>query len=250
MGMPPAKLGLIYSHTGLAKFIDVCGAGATPPSCSSWAATWMRERAREMGLVNAGRRPGARSTSAVLDMAAEIASNAPLSLAGNKRMIRELRSAAAARGARARAGGAARVVLRLGGLPRGRAGLHGEAQAGLARALGPDDPEAQAALARAGSERIHRHDAGAVAAGAERPAPEPAREARGLAARLLLRGEPADTPVARPLRPRRRRSNRDRDPRRLGQRVAEPRAALRLPPPGRGSRAERREDGVRDREPA
>src|SRR4029453_18712533 len=29
MGMPPAKLGLIYSHTGLAKFIDICGAAHT-----------------------------------------------------------------------------------------------------------------------------------------------------------------------------------------------------------------------------
>jgi enoyl-CoA hydratase/carnithine racemase len=25
LGMPPAKLGLIYSHTGLQKFLDVCG---------------------------------------------------------------------------------------------------------------------------------------------------------------------------------------------------------------------------------
>ena len=63
-------------------------------------------------------------------------SNAPLSLAGNKRMIRELRGPAAARGAGARAGRAARVVLRIGGLPRGRAGLRGEAQAGVARPLG------------------------------------------------------------------------------------------------------------------
>jgi len=29
LGMPPAKLGLIYSHTGLAKFIDVCGVANT-----------------------------------------------------------------------------------------------------------------------------------------------------------------------------------------------------------------------------
>ena len=28
-GMPPAKLGLIYSHTGLRKFVDVCGVAGT-----------------------------------------------------------------------------------------------------------------------------------------------------------------------------------------------------------------------------
>ena len=29
LGMPPAKLGLIYSHTGLRRFIDVCGVANT-----------------------------------------------------------------------------------------------------------------------------------------------------------------------------------------------------------------------------
>ena len=29
LGMPPVKLGLIYSHTGLQKFIDVVGYGRT-----------------------------------------------------------------------------------------------------------------------------------------------------------------------------------------------------------------------------
>ena len=49
------------------------------------------ERAREMGLVNQVRRAG-RARAHVLDLATEIASNAPLSLAGNKRIIRELRA--------------------------------------------------------------------------------------------------------------------------------------------------------------
>jgi enoyl-CoA hydratase/carnithine racemase len=43
-----------------------------------------------MGLVNRVVEPGELDES-VLDLAAEIASNAPLSLAGNKRMLRELR---------------------------------------------------------------------------------------------------------------------------------------------------------------
>lgn len=89
MGMPPAKLGLIYSHTGLAKFIDVCGPANTA-ELFFVGRTVDAERAREMGLVNRVVEPG-ELDERVLDLAAEIASNAPLSLAGNKRMIRELR---------------------------------------------------------------------------------------------------------------------------------------------------------------
>jgi enoyl-CoA hydratase/carnithine racemase len=89
MGMPPAKLGLIYSHTGLAKFIDVCGPANTA-ELFFVGRNVDAERAREMGLVNQVVDPVALDER-VVDLAAEIASNAPLSLAGNKRMIRELR---------------------------------------------------------------------------------------------------------------------------------------------------------------
>ena len=89
MGMPPAKLGLIYSHTGLAKFIDVCGPANTA-ELFFVGRNIDADRAREMGLVNEVVEPGELDQRA-LDLAAEIASNAPLSLAGNKRMIRELR---------------------------------------------------------------------------------------------------------------------------------------------------------------
>src|SRR3990170_3878608 len=51
MGMPPAKLGLIYSHTGLAKFIDVCGPANTA-ELFFVGRNVDSERAREMGLVN------------------------------------------------------------------------------------------------------------------------------------------------------------------------------------------------------
>lgn len=90
MGMPPAKLGLIYSHTGLAKFIDVCGPANTA-ELFFVGRNVDAERAREMGLVNEVVDPGELGKR-VLDLASEIASNAPLSLAGNKRMIRTLRS--------------------------------------------------------------------------------------------------------------------------------------------------------------
>jgi enoyl-CoA hydratase/carnithine racemase len=90
MGMPPAKLGLIYSHTGLAKFIDVCGPANTA-ELFFVGRTVEAERGHEMGLVNevVDRE---RLDERVLDLAGEIASNAPLSLAGNKRMIRTLRT--------------------------------------------------------------------------------------------------------------------------------------------------------------
>ncbi len=89
LGMPPAKLGLIYSHTGLAKFIEVCGPANTA-ELFFLGRTVDAERAREMGLVNRVVEPD-ELDERVLDLAAEIASNAPISLAGNKRMIRELR---------------------------------------------------------------------------------------------------------------------------------------------------------------
>lgn len=90
MGMPPAKLGLIYSHTGLAKFIDICGVAHTA-ELFFVGRNVDADRARDMGLVNEvvdGEGLGDR----VLDLAGEIASNAPLSLAGNKHVLRTLRS--------------------------------------------------------------------------------------------------------------------------------------------------------------
>jgi enoyl-CoA hydratase/carnithine racemase len=89
MGMPPARLGLIYSHTGLAKFIDVCGVANTAQLFFVGSAVGA-ERAREMGLVNEVVDPD-ELEGRVLELASEIAANAPLSLEGNKRIIRTLR---------------------------------------------------------------------------------------------------------------------------------------------------------------
>jgi enoyl-CoA hydratase/carnithine racemase len=90
LGMPPAKLGLIYSHTGIRKFIDVCGVANTN-ELFLLGATVEADRAREMGLVNQVVEPGGLE-EAVLRVAREIAANAPLSLAGNKLIIRKLRT--------------------------------------------------------------------------------------------------------------------------------------------------------------
>jgi enoyl-CoA hydratase/carnithine racemase len=88
--MPPAKLGLIYSHTGLRRFIDVCGVANTAELFYVGRAV-DAERAERIGLVNDVVEPEELDEH-VLGLAAEIAANAPLSLAGNKRAIRALRA--------------------------------------------------------------------------------------------------------------------------------------------------------------
>jgi enoyl-CoA hydratase/carnithine racemase len=91
VGMPPARLGLVYSHTGLRRFIDAIGAPRTRELFLT-ARTVTVERAAEWGLVNevvARDELDARA----LQWAAGIAANAPLSLSGNKRVIRELLAA-------------------------------------------------------------------------------------------------------------------------------------------------------------
>jgi enoyl-CoA hydratase/carnithine racemase len=88
LGMPPAKLGLVYSHTGLRRFIDALGAARTRELFllgsyidASTALGW--------GLVN--RVTDAEQLEHVsLELAAELAGNAPLSQRGNKRVIAAL----------------------------------------------------------------------------------------------------------------------------------------------------------------
>jgi enoyl-CoA hydratase/carnithine racemase len=89
LGMPPARLGLIYSHTGLRKFIETCGVANTA-ELFYVGRNVDADRAARMGLVN---RVVERDEldSVGLDLAREIAGNAPLSLKGNKQAIRTLR---------------------------------------------------------------------------------------------------------------------------------------------------------------
>jgi enoyl-CoA hydratase/carnithine racemase len=88
LGMPPAKLGLIYSHTGLLKFMRACGPANTA-ELFYVGRNVEAERAERMGLVNEVVNPN-ELDDRVLELAAEIAGNAPLSLAGNKRILRAL----------------------------------------------------------------------------------------------------------------------------------------------------------------
>ena len=86
LGMPPAKLGLVYSHTGIRKFIDVIGAARTRELFlvggrinAAKAHTW--------GLVNDVFGVDELAEAAV-ELAREIGANAPLAQQGNKRVIR------------------------------------------------------------------------------------------------------------------------------------------------------------------
>jgi enoyl-CoA hydratase/carnithine racemase len=85
LGMPPAKLGLVYSHTGLRRFIDALGAARTRELFllgsyvdASAALAW--------GLVNRVA-DADRLERDSLELAVELAGNAPLSQRGNKRVI-------------------------------------------------------------------------------------------------------------------------------------------------------------------
>jgi len=86
--MPPAKLGLVYSHTGLRRFLDAIGSARTrelfllgryidAPTALAW------------GLVNRVA-PAAELEEQALGLASELAGNAPLAQRGNKRVIGEL----------------------------------------------------------------------------------------------------------------------------------------------------------------
>ncbi len=88
LGMPPAKLGLVYSHTGLRRFLDAIGAPRTRELFllgrnvdAATALSW--------GLVNRVAGPDEVQDLA-LELAAELAANAPLSVRGNKRVLRAL----------------------------------------------------------------------------------------------------------------------------------------------------------------
>jgi enoyl-CoA hydratase/carnithine racemase len=88
LGMPPAKLGLVYSHTGLRRFIDAIGAARTRELFllgkyidASTALVW--------GLVNRVT-PADEFEAVAAELAGELAGNSPLAQLGNKRVIAAL----------------------------------------------------------------------------------------------------------------------------------------------------------------
>lgn len=88
LGMPPAKLGLVYSHTGLRRFLDTVGLPRTRELFlrgrnidASEALAW--------GLVTEVAE-GDTTPAAALALAGELAANSPLSMSGNKKILRQL----------------------------------------------------------------------------------------------------------------------------------------------------------------
>lgn len=88
LGMPPAKLGLIYGHTGLERFIDAVGVPRTKELFLT-GRLLDGEAAERIGLVHEVC-PAAGLEARSLELASSIAANAPLSLRGNKHAIETL----------------------------------------------------------------------------------------------------------------------------------------------------------------
>ena len=91
LGMPPARLGLVYSHTGVRRFLDAVGAARTRELFFS-ARNVSAQHAERWGLVNEVV-PADELAERGVEYAAEIAALAPLSQRGNKRVIGELLAA-------------------------------------------------------------------------------------------------------------------------------------------------------------
>ena len=88
LGMPPVKLGLVYGHTGLRKFLDTVGLARTKELFLT-GRNFEAMRAEEIGLVHQVVGDEELEAAAV-KLAAGIAANAPLSMRGNKSAIEVL----------------------------------------------------------------------------------------------------------------------------------------------------------------
>jgi enoyl-CoA hydratase/carnithine racemase len=91
LGMPPAKLGLVYSHMGLRRFLDAIGATRTRELFLLGRYIEV-SKAQDWGLVNRIA-PREELEAMALELARELAGNAPLAQTGNKRVIAALLNA-------------------------------------------------------------------------------------------------------------------------------------------------------------
>jgi enoyl-CoA hydratase len=85
MGMPPAKLGLVYPLAGLMRFVQIIGFSKTRELFFT-GRYFPAGRAKEMGLVDY-LLPRQEAESFAYEIAGEIAGNAPLSIRGTKRIL-------------------------------------------------------------------------------------------------------------------------------------------------------------------
>ena len=135
VGMPPAKLGLVYSHTGLRRFLDAIGAARTRELFllgryidTTTALSW--------GLVNRVA-PAAELDSVALELASELAQQRPAGADGQQARDRSAarRRGRAGRGGRGGADRASPRVVRVAGHARGDARLRRETSPPLARGI-------------------------------------------------------------------------------------------------------------------
>lgn len=85
MGMPPAKLGLVYPWSGLQRFLQVVGLKNIREIFYT-GRSYQGKRLKEIGLVDY-LVPRSELEAFTYKMAAEIAANAPLALKGTKRVL-------------------------------------------------------------------------------------------------------------------------------------------------------------------
>jgi enoyl-CoA hydratase/carnithine racemase len=93
VGMPPARLGVVYPYGGVAQFAQVLGM-ARAREVFFTARTYRGEEVRAMGLVDR-LVPRAELEATTWSLAEEIAANAPLALRGLKRILNLVETAAA-----------------------------------------------------------------------------------------------------------------------------------------------------------
>ena len=84
-GMPPAKLGVIYTYTGIRKFLNLIGLGYTKELFLT-GRNIDAQRAEKIGLVNYVL-PKSELENFTYKLASEISENAPLSMKTMKEMI-------------------------------------------------------------------------------------------------------------------------------------------------------------------
>jgi enoyl-CoA hydratase len=85
MGMPPAKLGIVYSPNGLMRFIRQLGFAKTREIFFT-GRNYDSERAKEMGLIDY-LVPMSELEQFTFGLAAEMAANSPLAVRGIKRIL-------------------------------------------------------------------------------------------------------------------------------------------------------------------
>ncbi|MFP4477151.1 MAG: enoyl-CoA hydratase/isomerase family protein [Desulfatibacillaceae bacterium] len=96
IGMPPAKLGLIYHPEGLRQFVEALGFAKTRELFFT-ARTFVPGEVRELGVMD-HIVPRDNLREYTYDLAATIAKNAPLSLKGMKRILNMMGNTAALEG--------------------------------------------------------------------------------------------------------------------------------------------------------